>query len=110
MAPEDERLLGRPVQLCHQPRVSPAGFRWDADVALATWLPRAKRSFIRVWDLRCGIHFRGGSIPQDVLFDLSVTTHSPPVAFLSMERLKEHTQLDRIEGDPCWWPAGLAGG
>lgn len=63
MAHEDERLLGRPVQLCHQPRVSPAGFRWDADVALATWLPCAKCSFIHVWDLRVESTFVVGRSP-----------------------------------------------
>lgn len=78
MAHEDERLLGRPMQLCHQPWVSPASFRWGVDVTSATWLPCAKHSFLHVWDLRVESIFVVGRSPRMFCLICPSLSHSPP--------------------------------
>lgn len=101
MAHEDEPVLGRPVQLCHEPQVSPASFRGNIGVTLATWVLRAKHSFIHVWTLLWS-PLAWWVDPQGRCLTSLSLQHAPLSRRMHSSRRCVETRTDGL----CWWLAG----
>lgn len=100
------------MQLCHQPRVSPASFRWGVDRTSATWLPCAKRSFLHVWDLRVESTLVVGRSPSMFCLICPSLPHSPPsipcVFFQAFHRDKGNSWTGSKVGHAGGWLLVLA--